>query len=79
MGRRWAGPGQGAEPGRWGRASEAGRRGGSGWECVGGRVLLGGTTGQSTALAFPASTLPRGSARSFACGRGYEAVSHGMP
>ncbi len=46
----------------------------------GGRFLLVGTTGLSTALACrgPALALPRGSARSFACGRGYEAVSHGQ-
>jgi hypothetical protein len=41
-------------------------------EGEGGRFLLVGTTGPSTALACrgPALALPRGSARSFACGRG---------
>jgi hypothetical protein len=33
--------------------------------------------GASTVLDFPA--MARGSARSFACGRGCEAVSHGKP
>ncbi len=47
---------------------------------VGSRFLLVCTTGPSTALAChgPALAWP-GSARSFACGRDYEAVSHGKP
>jgi hypothetical protein len=79
------GPGRGAEASREEGRENEGRPGGgveAGQEeggCGGGAHLGGGPGRDGDALSMHAMSLPRGCARSFACGRGYEAVSHGKP